>query len=89
MLQHELQGSSIAHFMLPDPDPEVQHQFMTRMMARSASTHLRLLMMKMMMMMKKKKKQKTDGGQRTGTERLVMWATSSLFRRGCAPRTDA
>lgn len=32
---HELQGSSIAHFMLPDPDPEVQHQFMTRMMART------------------------------------------------------
>ena len=42
VLQHELQGSSIAHFMLPDPDPEVHHHFMSRMMARSASTHLRL-----------------------------------------------
>jgi hypothetical protein len=83
VLQNELQGSSIAHFMLPDPDPEVHHHFMSRMMARSASTHLRLSMMT------KKKKQRTDGGQRTGTERLGMWATSSLFRRGCAPRTDA
>jgi hypothetical protein len=80
VLQHELQGTSIAHVMLPDPDPEVHHHFMGRMMARSASTHLRLSM---------KKKQKTDGGQRTGTERLGMWATSFLFRRGCAPRTDA